>query len=98
MYEKVFAVYIMMNKMRTVNYTGMTSDLIKRIWQHKNKVYDGFTKRYNIDRLVYYEYLESANAAISREKEIKGWTKDKKIKLIESKNPHYKDLYDEICE
>lgn len=96
MAEKLFAVYIMMNKMRTVNYTGVTSDLVGRVWQHKNKVYDGFTKRYNINRLVYYEFLDSPESAIAREKEIKGWSKDKKIELIKSKNPYFKDLYDDI--
>jgi putative endonuclease len=94
--EKLFAVYIMMNKMKTVNYTGVTSDLVGRVWQHKNKVYDGFTKRYNINRLVYYEFLGSSESAIAREKEIKGWSKDKKIELITSENPHFKDLYDDI--
>ncbi len=82
--------------MRTVNYTGVTSDLVGRVWQHKNKVYDGFTKRYNINRLVYYEFLDSAESAIAREKEIKGWSKDKKKELITSKNPYFKDLYDDI--
>jgi len=94
--EKQFAVYILMNKMRTVNYTGVTSDLISRVWKHKNKSYDGFTKRYNINRLVYYEYYETSYAAIAREKEIKGWSKEKKLKLIESNNPYYKDLYNEF--
>ena len=98
MIEKSFAVYIMMNKMRTVNYTGVTSDLIGRVWQHKNKIYDGFTKRYNVNHLVYYEYLETAETAIAREKEIKGWSKEKKMKLIESQNSYYKDLYDEIIQ
>ncbi len=93
---KSFAVYIMMNKMRTVNYTGVTSDLVGRVWQHKNKIYDGFTKRYNVNRLVYYEYLETAVAAIAREKQIKSWSRVKKSKLIESKNPYFKDLYEEI--
>ena len=82
--------------MRTVNYTGVTSDLVGRIWKHKNKIYDGFTKRYNIDRLVYYEVLEASELAFAREKEIKGWSKNKKIKLITGFNPQFKDLYDDL--
>ncbi|OGY41739.1 MAG: excinuclease ABC subunit C [Candidatus Buchananbacteria bacterium RBG_13_36_9] len=96
--EKSFAVYIMMNKMRTVNYVGVTSDLVGRVWQHKNKIYDGFTKRYNVNRLVYYECFETAESAIFREKEIKGWSRAKKLKLIESTNPYFKDLYEGIIQ
>jgi len=84
--------------MRTVNYTGVTSDLVGRVWQHKNKIYDGFTKRYNVNRLIYYEYLETAEAAIAREKEIKGWSKEKKMKLIKEFNPYFKDLYEQILQ
>ena len=79
-------------------YTGVTSDLIGRVWQHKNKIYDGFTKRYNVNHLVYYECFETAESAIAREKEIKGWSKEKKMKLIKSQNSYYKDLYDEIIQ
>ena len=82
--------------MRTVNYTGVTSDLVGRVWKHKNKIYDGFTKRYNVNRLVYYEYLETAKAAFAREKEIKSWSKEKKLKLIKEFNPYFKDLYEQI--
>lgn len=86
-----------MNKMRTVNYTGVTNDLIRRSWEHKNKVNDGFTKRYKVDKLVYYEFFEDINNAIAREKQLKGWSRAKKMKLIESLNPYYKDLWEDLC-
>ncbi|MBI4281504.1 GIY-YIG nuclease family protein [Candidatus Uhrbacteria bacterium] len=88
----------MTNRSKTL-YTGVTSDLIKRVWQHKQKFVEGFTKRYNIDKLVYYELTESIVSAIACEKQIKGWIRAKKITLIESQNPLWKDLsedwYDE---
>jgi putative endonuclease len=73
-------------------YTGITSDLEKRVYQHKQKLADGFTKRYNVDRLVYYEETTDIEVALEREKEIKGWRRSKKISLIESINPTWKDL------
>jgi len=76
----------MTNKSRTL-YTGITNDLERRVSEHKQKLVPGFTARYNIDRLVYYEATEDVNAAISREKQIKGWLRAKKIALIESMNP-----------
>ena len=85
------AVYIMTNRSKTL-YTGVTSDLIKRIWQHKQKLVEGFTKKYNISTLVYYELTESIVSAIAREKQIKGWVRAKKIALIESQNLGWKDL------
>ncbi|MCX6739838.1 MAG: GIY-YIG nuclease family protein [Candidatus Parcubacteria bacterium] len=97
MEDNSYAVYILMNKMRTVNYTGVTNDLIRRSWEHKNKVNDGFTKRYKVDKLVYYEFFEDINNAIAREKQLKGWSKAKKMKLIESLNPYYKDLWEDLC-
>lgn len=99
MYDKCYYVYIIMNKMRTVNYTGMTSDLPGRIWQHKTKYYPkSFSAKYNVNKLVYYELCETADSAITREKQLKGWSKDKKMKLIETINPYYKDLYKDILD
>ncbi len=89
-------VYILANKRNGTLYTGVTSDLIKRIWQHKNHVVDGFTDKYNVDKLVYYEVFDSMEIAISREKELKGKLRQKKINLINSFNPRWCDLYDEI--
>jgi putative endonuclease len=90
---KRFFVYIMTNRPRRhVLYTGITGNLTRRVWQHKNQITPGFTSRYNLTRLVYYEYFFYPDAAIDREKEIKGWRRSKKIKLIESTNPRWNDL------
>ena len=90
---KRFYVYIMTNRSRShVLYTGITGNLRKRVFQHKNKLALGFTSRYNLTRLVYYEQLVYPDAAIAREKEIKGWRRSKKIRLIESTNPRWNDL------
>ncbi len=75
-----------------VLYTGIAGDLTRRVWQHKNRIAPGFTSRYNLTRLVYYERFFYPDAAINREKEIKGWRRSKKIKLIESMNPRWDDL------
>jgi len=74
-------------------YTGVTSDLIKRIHQHKSEAIDGFTKKYNVHLLVYFEQTEDINSAIIREKRIKTWKRQWKIELIEKDNPNWKDLY-----
>ena len=90
---KQFHVYIMTNRQRShVLYTGMTGNLTRRVWEHKNRVAEGFTSRYNLTRLVYYECFFYPDAAINREKEIKGWRRSKKIKLVESMNPRWDDL------
>ena len=89
-------VYILTNKPRGVMYTGVTSNLTRRLWQHKHKQIDGFTKKYNADRLVWYETHSEIYAAITREKQIKKWNRDWKIELIESVNPKWKDRSDEI--
>jgi putative endonuclease len=90
---KQFFVYIMTNSPKSaVLYTGITGNLPHRVWQHKNKLLPGFTSRYNLTRLVYYERFFYPNAAIDREKEIKGWRRSKKIKLVESMNPRWEDL------
>src|SRR3982075_2678524 len=90
---KQFHVYIMTNRPRShVFYTGITGDLARRVWEHKGKIVPGFTSRYNLTRLAYFECFFYPDAAISREKEIKGWRCSKKVKLIESMNPHWDDL------
>ena len=87
-----YYVYIMTNKNNKVIYVGMTNNLIRRIYEHKNKLVKGFTKRYNICKLVYFEHTYEVDAAIRREKEIKKWRREKKNKLVESLNPHWNDL------
>ena len=89
--SKEYHVYIMTNKSRTL-YTGVTNDLIRRVYEHKNKLIKGFTSKYNIQFLVYYETTSSVDSAIKREKQIKGWLRAKKIALIDSVNPEWKDL------
>ena len=84
-------VYIMSNKSRTL-YTGVTKDLSRRAYEHKSKLIPGFTQRYNITKLVYFEATSDINSAIAREKQIKGWLRKKKIELIESMNPEWEDL------
>ena len=74
----------------------MTNDLERRNYEHKSKIFEGFSKKYNLNKLVYYEYTNDVNAAIRREKEIKKWRREKKNKLIESMNPEWKDLAEEI--
>ena len=88
---KQYYVYIMTNSSRTL-YTGVTDDLIRRAYEHRNKLIEGFTQKYNITRLVYYEITSDVRAAIQREKQIKGWLRKKKIALIEAANPAWKDL------
>ena len=90
------AVYLLASKRNGTLYTGVTSDLVKRIWQHKNDLADGFTKKYSVHLLVYYELAEEMAAAIAREKQIKGGSRAGKLALIESMNPGWRDLYDDI--
>jgi putative endonuclease len=75
---------------------GVTNDLVRRIYEHKNNLVDGFTAKYNVHKLVYYDYTEDVISAITSEKQIKGWTREKKIKLIESMNPDWKDLWSDL--
>ena len=91
---KEYYVYIMTNKSRTL-YTGVTGNLIRRVQEHKEKLIAGFTSKYNINKLVYYESTSSVHAALTREKQLKGWLRAKKIALIESLNPEWKDLSEE---
>jgi len=90
------AVYILASKKNGTLYIGVTSDLVKRIWQHKNHVVSGFTENHGVNRLVYFEQYDDMENAIYREKQLKTWNRAWKIKLIEKKNPCWKDLYDEI--
>jgi putative endonuclease len=93
MYQKQYYVYILASKKNGTLYTGVTGNLIKRVWQHKNKIADGFTKKYGVDKLVYYETTNDIISAIEREKRIKKWKRQWKIELIAKSNPEWRDLY-----
>jgi len=95
--DKTFYVYILASHRNGTLYIGVTSNLIQRVYQHKKKLIDGFTKKYSIDKLVYFEVHENSNSAIIREKQMKKWRREWKLKLIEKMNPTWKDLYEEIC-
>ena len=97
MYKKGF-IYIMFNKRNGTLYTGVTSDLIKRVYTHKNKINKSFTSKYNVDKLGYYEIYENIELAIKREKQIKAGSRKNKLKLIESINPDWEDLYYKLIE
>ncbi|MBR3889629.1 GIY-YIG nuclease family protein [bacterium] len=90
--EKTCAVYIMTNYSNSTFYIGVTSNLPKRVWEHKNKFVDGFTKKYKINKLVYFELTNSIETAINREKQLKRWHREWKINLIKSVNPDFNDL------
>ena len=90
--NKTYAVYILTNYNETTFYIGVTGNLQKRIWEHKNKVVEGFTKKYNVDKLVYYELTENVESALNREKQLKRWHRQWKINLIKEMNPEFKDL------
>ena len=94
--NKQYYVYIMTNKYNTVLYTGVTNDLSRRVYEHKSGLGGGFTSKYNITKLVYYEACDNAYSAIAREKQIKGGSRRKKIDLISTMNSEWKDLYDEL--
>ena len=91
-----YYVYIMTNKHNTVLYTGVTNDLRRRVWEHKEKLGGGFTSKYNINKLVYYEDTADVRTAIAREKQIKGGSRQKKIDLVNSLNPDWRDPYDDL--
>ncbi len=91
------AVYLLTNRPHGTLYTGVTSDLHGRIWQHKNRITKGFSAKYNLTRLVYFELFEDMYQAISREKQIKAGSRKSKVGLIEKANPSWSDLYPEIC-
>lgn len=96
MRPKQYFIYIATNKNDTVFYTGVTSDLTRRIWQHKRKLVSSFTSRYNVTKLIYYEVYDDINLAIAREKQIKAGSRKKKLDMIKGANPEFKDLYEEI--
>lgn len=87
-----YYVYIMTNFKNTTLYIGVTNDLSKRVYEHKNKLIDGFTSKYNISKLVYYEETNDVNSALQREKQFKNWHREWKINLIKSQNPNFEDL------
>lgn len=87
-----YYVYINTNKRHTVLYIGVTNNLQRRQYEHRNKLIAGFTKKYNVDKLVYYKYFTDIKSAIIEEKKLKGWTRKKKINLINKSNPDWKEL------
>jgi len=93
---KIPAVYILTSCKHGTLYAGVTSNLVKRIWEHKNDAVEGFTKRYGIHMLVCYEQHETMESAIAREKAVKEWKRDWKVKVIETSNPKWNDLYDSL--
>ena len=94
--NKQFYVYIMASRRNGTLYIGISSNLVQRVWQHKNNMVEGFTEKYNVKHLVYYEVHESAESAITREKQIKKWRRKWKLRLIEEQNPQWEDLYSKI--
>jgi putative endonuclease len=92
-----YYVYILASRKDGAIYVGMTNDLVRRIYEHRTKAVRSFTSRYNITRLVWFEIYEDPLSAISREKELKKWTRSWKIKLVEARNPEWQDLYEAIC-
>ncbi len=96
MHEKQPCVYLLASQRNGTLYVGVTSNLVKRVWEHKEKLADGFTKKYTINQLVWYEVHETMESAISREKAIKEWKRLWKLRLIEEANPEWTDLYDQI--
>jgi len=95
-WAKVFIVYILASRKNGTLYVGVSSNPVGRIWQHKNDWFEGFTKQYGVKRLVWYEAHENAEAAIQREKRLKEWQRAWKIRLIEERNPDWRDLYGEV--
>ena len=95
--ETQYYVYILFSRRQNgALYIGVTSNLIKRVWEHKNKIYDGYTKKYDVNKLGYYEIHSDINVAINREKQLKAGNRQKKLDLIEKQNPEWLDLYDEL--
>ena len=94
---KSMYVYMMTNQHNTTLYIGVTNDLVRRVYEHKNKIHKGFTARYNLNKLVYYEIYDDEITAIQREKVLKGGNRERKNELVYSMNPDWKDLYDSIC-
>jgi len=94
--KRQYYVYIATNYTNSVLYIGVTNNLIRRMYEHKNKLVQGFTKKYNINKLIAYEIFDTSKEAILREKQLKAGSRAKKLKLIQSQNPYFKDLYEEI--
>ncbi|MCK4452863.1 GIY-YIG nuclease family protein [candidate division WOR-3 bacterium] len=94
--DKQYYVYILTNKSNKVLYIGVTNNLIRRIFEHKNKLVEGFTKKYNLKKLIYYESTNHVQDAIKREKQLKNWHRDWKINLIDQFNPEWQDLSEEF--
>ncbi len=92
---KQYYVYILTNKTNNVLYIGVTNDLVRRMYEHKNKLVEGFTKKYNLKKLVYFEVTDDVKSAITREKQLKNWHRDWKINIINEQNPDWKDLSEE---
>ena len=92
-----YFVYIMASQRNGTLYVGVTSDLVKRVWEHKSGEVKGFTKEHGVTRLVFFEAHDDINQAIKREKRLKRWDRTWKLELIEKENPQWKDLYDDIC-
>ncbi len=90
---KNYCIYILTNKNNTVLYVGVTNNLTRRIWEHKSKLIEGFTKKYNVDKLVYFESFDNPKDAIRREKQLKAGSRKKKVELIEKLNSEWKELY-----
>lgn len=96
MNENNYFIYILASKRNGTLYIGVTSNLIRRVWEHKNNAVDGFTKKYNVYMLVYFEQTENVQSALLREKQLKKWKREWKLKLIEKDNPKWKDLYSDL--
>ena len=94
----MYYVYILTNQSNRILYTGITNDLIRRIYEHRNGLNEGFTRRYRVHKLVYFEATTDVTAAIQREKQIKGWLREKKRALVTQHNPAWKDLWEEITQ
>lgn len=90
--SKTYAVYILTNEQESAFYVGVTSNLTKRVYEHKNKLIKGFATKYNLEKLVYFERVESLESATEREKQLKDWNKALKVSLIKEKNPNFNDL------
>ncbi len=95
--SRQYYVYFLSNKVDSTIYVGVTNDIIRRIYEHKNKLVEGFSKKYNLNKLVYFEIYKNIDEAIKREKQIKAGSRQSKIDLINKNNLEWKDLYDEIC-
>ena len=92
----MYCVYILTNRYNTVLYIGVTNDLVRRLYEHKHNLVPGFTSKYRVHKLVYFETTNDVRAAIEREKQLKGWNRARKNKLVESRNPAWEDLYPTI--